>query len=191
MTCLVRYEQPLLFGMASCRVASFALCHAAGGAGYGLSRSALAHLQTFVAAEYPAFLARVDRFTYGGEDVAIAFALKKQAGVSVLNIGCLYQHGPLKYRKLHAKGEDWVRWPLSTTPAAFHKFKDADELRTFFSCALYDAQGRPRPAPRALFTPLNRSCEDAWRQSAAQRPAAAPRVLDGGVATIGKAQRTQ
>ena len=90
--------------------------------------------------------------------VAVAFALKKQAGVSVLNAGCLYQHSPLKYRKLHAKGEEWVRWPLSATPASFHKFKDAGELRAFFRCALYDPHGRPRPAPRALFAPLNATC---------------------------------
>lgn len=121
----------------------------------------------YVTTEYPAFLGRVDKFTYGGEDIAVAFALKKHAGVAVLNVGCYYQHSPLKYRKLHSKGEDWVHWPLSTTPAAFHKFKDADELRTFFGCALYDARGRPRPAPRALFASLNRTCDDRWSRDAA------------------------
>ena len=91
----------------------------------------------------------------------MAFALKKQAGVSVLNLGCLYQHAPRKYRQLHAKGVDWVTWPLSATPASFHKFKDADELRAFFGCALYDARGQPRPAPQALFAPLNGSSSGA------------------------------
>ena len=64
--------QPFLFGMAACRVPSFNLCHAAGGAGYGLSRRALAALDSFVRDGYPpygdaaAFLARVARFTSGG-----------------------------------------------------------------------------------------------------------------------------
>jgi hypothetical protein len=147
--------QPYLFGMAACRVDAFPLCHAAGGAGYGLSRAAVAQLELFVAARYPAFLRKVDRFSYGGEDVSVAFALKKQAGIAVVNCGCMYQHTPLKYRKLHAKGEDWVDWPLTTTPASFHKFKDADELRFFFECALYDAGGRPRASPRSLFISMN------------------------------------
>lgn len=146
-------EQPYFFGMAACRVASFPLCHAAGGAGYGLSREALVKLTLFLKDEYPGFLERVDRFTYGGEDVTVAFALKKKSGIAVLNVGCLYQHSPLKYQKLHAHGEEWVQWPLSTTPVSFHKFKDADELRTFYTCSLYDEQGRPRPAPRALLAP--------------------------------------
>ena len=30
------------------------------------------------------------------------------------------------------KGADWVAWPLSRSPASFHKFKDAAELRSFF-----------------------------------------------------------
>jgi len=150
--------QPYLFGMAACRVRAFALCHAAGGAGYGMSRAALTELDAYSSANYRRdYLSRVDQFTYGGEDVAVAFALKKQAGVAVLNCGCLYQHSPLKYQKLHAKGVDWVPWPLSTTPATFHKFKDAGELLAFFRCALYDQHGRPRPAPRSLFTPLNGS----------------------------------
>ena len=96
----------------------------------------------------------IDVFT----DVTIAFALKKQAGVTILNVGCLYQHDPQKYQRLHAKGEDWVHWPLTTTPASFHKFKDADELRSFFSCALYDAQGKPRPAPRSFFGLYSNGC---------------------------------
>lgn len=91
------------------------------------------------------------RYTYGGEDITVAFALKKGAGISVINCGSFYQHEPSKYRRLHAKGENWVRWPLSRTPLSFHKFKDADALRTFFSCRLYDEAGRPRPgAPRTL-----------------------------------------
>ena len=156
-------EQPYYFGMAACRVTSFPLCHASGGAGYGLSRAAVHALQKYLETAYPAFLGRVDKFTYGGEDVAVAFALKKQCGASVINTGCLYQHSPLKYAKLHAKGEEWVQWPLSTTPASFHKFKDAREMRTFFSCALYDARGKPRPAPRSLFVNLSvASCDDAW-----------------------------
>ena len=145
------FGQPFFFGMAACRVTSFALCHAAGGAGYGLSWPALVALETYVMAQYPSFLRRVDRFSYGGEDVTVAFALKKQAGVSVINCGCMYQHQPETYRHLHAHGENWVRWPLSTTPVSFHKFKDAKALRRYFACALYDESGRPRPTPRSLF----------------------------------------
>ena len=164
--------QPYLFGMAACRVASFPLCHASGGAGYGLSRGALSELTKYVASSYPDFLQRVDRFTYGGEDVAVAFALKKQSGVAVVNVGCMYQHEPLKYRRLHAKGDDWVRWPLTTTPVSFHKFKDAAELRAFFACALYDLRsGKPRPAPRALFA-LDASVANASRSGRAASMAA-------------------
>ena len=204
-------EQPYLFGMAACRVVSFPLCHAAGGAGYGLSAAALSVLQSYLSQHYPTFLARVDKFSYGGEDVAVAFALKKGAGVAVLNAGCMYQHEPLKYRRLHAKGDNWVRWPLSTTPASFHKLKDAAELRAFFSCALYDSRSRPRPSPRSLFAPftlaggtasnasfavsssspaaasyVNMPCADSWH--ALPVPAAGhPGVLsprDGGVFTV-------
>lgn len=207
-------DQPYLFGMAACRVASFALCHAAGGAGYGMSRGAVAAIDAFVRREYPDFLTRVDRFTYGGEDVTVAFALKKEAGVSVINVGCLYQHSPLKYERMHAKGEDWVHWPLSTTPASFHKFEDPTELRTFFGCALYDAQGRLRPAPRALFIPLNASstvepqpnpptseswvppCPDGWRIAirparAADAAQAALELIDAGLVEIGKPSVTK
>ena len=158
--------QPYLFGMAACRVPSFPLCHASGGAGYGLSRPALDALRKYVGAHYPRFLERVDRFTYGGEDVAVAFALKKQAGISVINVGCMYQHRPDTYAHLHAHGEQWVHWPLSTTPISFHKFKDDDHLRRAFACALYNARGLPRPAPRSLFSPAalpepNRTAADA------------------------------
>ena len=163
-----------LVGMAACRVTSFALCHAAGGAGYALSRAALRTLHTYARRGYPPyggadeFLSRVDRFTYGGEDVTVAFALKKAAGVSVINCGSFYQHEPLKYERLHAKGEEWVRWPLSSTPLTFHKFKSADAMRAFFRCSLYDARGQPRAFPRALFARVyNESaavghCDDPW-----------------------------
>ena len=60
-------EQPTYFGMAACRVASFALCHGAGGAMYGLSRAALGLLAKYITRQYPDFLDRVDRYTYGGE----------------------------------------------------------------------------------------------------------------------------
>ena len=176
--------QPYLFGMAACRVASFPLCHAAGGAGYGLSRAALTELTSYVHGSYPSFLSRVDKFTYGGEDVAVAFALKKQAGVAVLNVGCLYQHSPLKYRKLHAKGEDWVKWPLTRTPASFHKFKDAEEQRAFFACALYDDHAKPRPAPRSLFAALNSTCVDGWRHTTAVAAHSPPPLQDGGITRL-------
>ena len=66
--------QPYYFGMAACRVASFPLCHADGGAGYGLSRAALAQLAAYLPSAYPRFLERVDKFTYGGEDVSVALS---------------------------------------------------------------------------------------------------------------------
>ena len=173
-----------LLGMAACRVTSFALCHAAGGAGYALSRAALRTLHGYARRGFPPyggvekFLERVDRFTYGGEDVTVAFALKKAAGVAVINCGSFYQHEPLKYERLHAKGEEWVRWPLSATPLTFHKFKSADALRAFFRCSLYDASGQPRAYPRALLARVyNESaavgdCDDPWVAGAA--PAVEP-----------------
>ena len=185
--------QPFYFGMAACRVASFPLCHAAGGAGYGISRAALSVLNGYVTSEYPRMLSRIDKFTYGGEDVTVAFALKKAGGVSVLNTGCLYQHKPRKYAKLHAKAVEWVKWPLSTTPASFHKFKDDVEMRAFFACALYARSGRPRPAPRALFFEANGSaipdersapCEDGWVPPPATSPLANAVVQDGGIVRI-------
>ena len=110
----------------------------------------------FLDVEYPQFLERVDKFTYGGEDVAVAFALKKQTSAAVLNVGCMYQHAPLKYRRLHSLGENWVRWPLSSTPASFHQIKDPDQMRAFFACALYDERHHPRVYPRDLFAVLER-----------------------------------
>ena len=195
-------RQPYYFGMAACRVRSFGLCHGAGGAGYGLSASALSELSRYVATAYPAFLERVDKLTYGGEDVSVAYALKKAAGVSILNVGCLYQHPPLKYQRLRAKGERWVRWPLSSTPASFHQLKDPDELRAFYGCALYDAAGRVRPAPSSLFAPLspNRTtgtgggqlpseralpCADGWRASALPDASTRVQVIDHGAVSIG------
>ena len=163
-----------LLGMAACRVASSPLCHAAGGAGYGLSRASLRALHGYARRGFPpfgdedAFLAHVDEITYGGEDVTVALALKKAAGVAVINCGSFYQHDPLKYLKMHAKREDWVRWPLSSTPVTFHKFKDARALRLFFACSLYSPQGQARPFPRALFAHLYNTsdaewCADPWR----------------------------
>ena len=58
--------------MAACRVESFPLCHAAGGAGYGLSRAALRALHGYARRGFPpygdeeAFLTRVDRMSDGG-----------------------------------------------------------------------------------------------------------------------------
>ena len=100
--------------------------------------------------------------------MAVAFALKKAAGVAVLNCGSFYQHHPLKYERLHAKREDWVRWPLSPTPLTFHKFKDAAALRAFFGCSLYAADGQPRDFPAALFARVYNetgggTCDDPWR----------------------------
>ena len=55
--------QAYLFGMAACRVPDFPLCHAAGGAGYGLSLHALIALQRYMArTESSSFLERVDRW---------------------------------------------------------------------------------------------------------------------------------
>eukprot|EP00966_Prymnesium_polylepis_P162722 3760812-Prymnesium_polylepis.1 len=170
--------------MAACRVPSFPLCHAAGGAGYVMSRNAIGALRRYVASQYPAFLERVDRYTYGGEDVAVAFALKKHAGISVVNAGCMYQHRPDTYAHLHAHGEAWMRWPLSTTPVSFHKYKDADHLRRAFACSLYDARGQPRPAPRSLFVAaaLPNGTADGgcgtWAGANATRTAAPPLALD-------------
>ena len=97
-------QQAYLFGMAACRVPSFPLCHAAGGAGYGLSRGALRKLTRYIDHEYPAYLQRVDRFTYGGEDIAVAFALKKAAVRAPATTLSLFTAPPLHppYRHLRA-----------------------------------------------------------------------------------------
>ena len=110
--------------------------------------------------------------------MTVAFALKKAAGVSVLNCGSFYQHHPLKYEKMHRKREDWVRWPLSSTPVTFHKFKDARALRLFFACSLYTAHGLARAFPRALFAHLYNTtdaewCADPWRPGGAGTEAVA------------------
>ena len=119
--------EPMLLGLASCRSEKLPeLCHAAGGAGYALTPASLQVIHSFVhgggggggnggggvsshrdAAEpalaediksYGApWLARLDRLTYGGEDVAVALALKESAaGVSVLNVGGFHQHPPAR-----------------------------------------------------------------------------------------------
>jgi len=114
----------------------------------------------------PPLLRRIDNASYGGEDVSLAYLLKEETGAAVINCGSFYQHEPLKYRRMRAKGERWARWPLSRSPVSFHKFKDPDQLRSFVACALYDAAGRPRPSPRSLFPPNGSSsyaaCADPW-----------------------------
>ena len=168
--------QPFLFGMAACRVPSFNLCHAAGGAGYGASRRALARLDSFVRDGYTlygdaeAFLERVDRFTYGGEDVTLAFALKKSVGATVVNHGSFYQHRPDTYRHLQRHGERWVRWPLSRSPVSFHKFKEPAALRRFFFVRALRGGRPPAPLPaRALQQRLG-----AQRDEELRRPLAPP-----------------
>ena len=96
----------------------------------------------------------------------------------MINCGSFYQHDPLKYLKMHAKREDWVRWPLSSTPVTFHKFKDARALRLFFACSLYTPHGLARAFPRALFTHLYNTtdaewCADPWRPGGAGTEAVA------------------
>ena len=162
----------------------------------------------YLTTSYPRMLDRIDKFTYGGEDVTVAYALKKAGGVSVVNAGCLYQHEPQKYARLHAKAIDWVKWPLSTTPASFHKFKDDVEMRAFFGCALYGRDGRPRPSPRSLLFDASANgsasevygegrggaghgtdawptpCGDSWVPPRATRPRARAVVEDGGIVRI-------
>ena len=99
-----------------------------------------------------------------------------------------------------------MRWPLSSTPASFHQLKDPDELRAFYGCALYDAAGRIRPAPRSLFAPLglNRTtssggrppseralpCADGWRASALPDASTRVQVIDHGAVSIRSASYT-
>ena len=149
--------QPFLFGMAACRVPSFNLCHAAGGAGYGLSRRALAALDSFVRDGYPpygdaeAFLERVDRFTYGGEDVTLAFALKKSVGATVVNCGSFYQHRPDTYRHLQRHGERWVRWPLLALARLLPQVQGARRPPPLPFRARSTRRTATRAASRALF----------------------------------------
>ena len=68
------------------------LCHAAGGAGYVLSWRALTALVAFVEERYgERWRATLDASTYGGEDVAVALALKETTGAAVLNCGGFHQ----------------------------------------------------------------------------------------------------
>ena len=76
-----------------------------------------------------------------------------------------------QYRRLHAKGDDWVRWPLTTTPVSFHRSRTPPSCAPF-ACALYDLRsGKPRPAPRALFA-LDASVANASRSGRAASMAA-------------------
>ena len=110
-------SEPMLVGLASCRSERVPdLCHPAGGAGYMLSAAAASRLRTFVhhgngggedvaagqdsspgsphpSSYGPSWLARLDALTYGGEDVAVALALKESpAAISVINVGGFHQH---------------------------------------------------------------------------------------------------
>ena len=97
---LARAPNDLYLGLASCRSPNLpSLCHAAGGAGYALNRAAVATLARFVRAgalDDATWLAHLDNLTYGGEDVAVALALKETSGAAVLNVGGFHQHPPEK-----------------------------------------------------------------------------------------------
>lgn len=167
-------HEPLLLGLASCRSAGLLdLCHPAGGGGYALNPPAIAALARFVdgpsATDEMAsslflsegWLAQLDNLTYGGEDVAVALALKQTTGASVINIGGFHQHPPDQY--LHYE-MDGVMWP-TVRPLSFHNLRDASLARQLFFCTFYHDPNPPpgrggvrRPGPieawlRRCFTP--------------------------------------
>lgn len=112
-----------------------------------MSIPALVLLGSFMRAEYPRFLEYVDKHTYGGEDVTVAFALKKAQGVSVINCGAFHQHRPEQYI-FYAM--DSVSWPSSSTPISFHHFRSALSLKKFFWCTMYWPKSKtPRCFSRA------------------------------------------
>jgi hypothetical protein len=91
---LAASAEPLLIGLASCRSDGLPLlCHPAGGAGYALTPPALRTLARFVSGGQlsAAWLDELDRLTYGGEDVAVALALKQSSGAVVVNVGGFHQ----------------------------------------------------------------------------------------------------
>ena len=134
--------QPWLLGSAACRGKSAsgsaqtfsrsATCHAAGGAGYVLSRAAARALgeATPDAAAEATLFAQADAETYGGEDAVVALGLRGAAGVRVLNCGAFYQFRPDQYANLPSHQTDGVRFAhLSPTPVSFHTIKHAPWLR--------------------------------------------------------------
>ena len=134
--------QPWLLGSAACRGKSAsgsaqtfsrsATCHAAGGAGYALSRAAARALGSATpdAAAEATLFAQADAETYGGEDAVVALGLRGAAGVRVLNCGAFYQFRPDQYANLPAHQTDGVRFAhLSPTPVSFHTIKHAPWLR--------------------------------------------------------------
>ena len=140
-------EQPYILGLAACRSKGVlaSLCHAAGGAGYALSRAAAAALHRFHdRGPDQSYTATVERSTYGGEDVSVAYALRREAGATLVNCGSFYQMRPDMYAFLPTHQTDGVRWPLSATPISFHVFKHSSWVHEFHSCALYTPAGAPR-----------------------------------------------
>ena len=166
-------SQSYVVGLAACRSKGplASLCHAAGGAGYGLSRGALLALRSYHAREYPAFLKTVDAYTYGGEDAAVAYALSQAAegGAALINCGAFHQMRPDMYASLPPRQVDYIRWPLTSTPVSFHTFKHPSWLRRFHDCVLYERDdATPRCFLPAAYAHLqNGSC-------AAERPRLSP-----------------
>ena len=88
----------------------------------------------------PAWLARLDALTYGGEDVAVAFALKESSpAVSVINVGGLHQHQPSSYLYYQTDGVDWP----TVRPLSFHNLRWAGVMHSLFWCTFaYRPKGR-------------------------------------------------
>ena len=72
---------------------------------------------------------------------------KKKSGIAVLNVGCLYQHSPLKYQKPPTEKNVHGRSQPRPSLSKLH----ADELRT--STPLMAMSKAALPAPRALLAP--------------------------------------
>ena len=151
-------EEPLLLGLASCRSEHAPdLCHAAGGAGYALTPASLSAIARFVGGLAVAlmpygeprldaqWLRHLDLLTYGGEDVAVALALKQTSGASVINIGGFHQHPPEKY---HYYSMDGVLWP-TVSPLSFHNMRAASVMRDLFRCTFYEDEHASHAVPLA------------------------------------------
>jgi hypothetical protein len=163
--------QPLLLGLAACRSKGIPeLCHAAGGAGYALSIDAVDTLRKFVVTRYDTlWLKRLDNLTYGGEDVAVALALKEETGASVIHCGGFHQHGPQQYKAYHMDGIVWPR----VRPISFHTLRFPATMRTLFWCSFYfqprrDAEAGTLgegPQPRCFVPSAERLLRSKWRCS--------------------------
>ena len=147
---LAATDEPLIFGQPACRSPQLLdLCHAAGGGGYVVSKPAVAAISTFVRTRLDAkWLRMLDNNTYGGEDVAVALALKQMTGASVISVGGFHQTSPdqIKYYRVDA-----IQWP-AVRPLTFH-FRFFSALLNLFRCTFYETMSGRNTLPVEKWRP--------------------------------------